>query len=188
MPKAAPSARNPEETRAALVAAARVEFEDAGYDATNSNKIAARAGYAPQTFYRHFADKLEIFRAVYEAWVGEEAVILDGVRGAQNAAAAVIRHHKKSLMFRRALRMLSLTDPAMRTARAESRHGQIERLRLRLPHLARAPNAELAAALLQIERLADACAEGEFADLGVSARQAEAQLAQLLAATLGKPR
>lgn len=188
MPKAAPSMRNPEETRAALIAAARLEFEESGFEATHSNKIAARAGYAPQTFYRHFADKPAIFRAVYREWVAEEAAVLDRVRGAESAAAAVIRHHKRSLIFRRALRALSLSDPEMRAARAGSRRAQIANLRTRLPHLARVPEAELAARLLQIERIADACAEGEFIDLGVSAREAEAQLSRLLSAAFGKPR
>ncbi len=180
--------RNPEETRDALIAAARREFEEAGFEATHSNKIAARAGYAPQTFYRHFADKRAIFLAVYQEWISEEAAVLDSVRGAEDAAAAIIRHHKKSLIFRRALRALSLTDAGMRDARAQSRRAQLASLRMRLPHLARVPEAELAARLLQIERVADACAEGEFADLGLSAREAEAQLARLLSAAFGKPR
>src|SRR6516164_2929685 len=70
--------RDPEATRAALIEAARLEFEEAGFDATQSNKIAARAGYAPQTFYRHFSSKLEIFLAVYDQWVADEQKALDG--------------------------------------------------------------------------------------------------------------
>jgi AcrR family transcriptional regulator len=50
--------------RSVLIAAARLEFEEFGFEGTNSNAIARRAGYAPQTFYRHFEDKREIFLAV----------------------------------------------------------------------------------------------------------------------------
>jgi hypothetical protein len=41
---------------------------------------------------------------------------------------------------------------------------------------------EIAAALLQMERLADALAEGEFADMGLSTKQAELALDALISA------
>ncbi len=177
-----------QDTRAALIQAARLEFEDAGYDGTHSNKIATRAGYAPQTFYRHFSDKLEIFLAVYALWVDEEHAALDTVRRARAAAAAIVGHHRASLGMRRALRRLSVSDDQVRRARAKSRRDQIERLRVRLPHLRSVSNAEMAANLFMIERLSDACAEREFVDLGVSAEAGERQLEVLLRNVLGKPR
>ncbi len=178
--------RNPEETRARLIEAAWAEFEEAGYDDTNTNRIAQRAGYAPQTFYRHFEHKQAIFLAVYAQWVEDEARLLDGVRDADQAARLAIRHHKRSLKFRRALRLLSVSDPAVRKARAESRLAQIARLRTRLKHLAKTDQAELAAGLLQLERLADACAEGEFADLGLTAAEGERALARVMRDVLGR--
>ena len=48
-----------------LIAAAAAEFREAGFAGTDSNRIARRAGFAPQTFYRWFKDKTEIFIAVY---------------------------------------------------------------------------------------------------------------------------
>src|SRR5437773_1678266 len=63
-------------TAAKLVAAAAREFNRHGFFGTDSNKIARRAGYAPQTFYRWFADKTEIFLAVYRAWEEEERSVL----------------------------------------------------------------------------------------------------------------
>ena len=40
------------------------EFIESGYAGTDTNRIARRAGFAPQTFYRWFADKTAILRAV----------------------------------------------------------------------------------------------------------------------------
>jgi AcrR family transcriptional regulator len=65
--------RNPEETRARLVDAAEAEFNAHGFDGTDTNRIARRAGYAPQTFYRHFADKTAVFLAVYDRWWRNES-------------------------------------------------------------------------------------------------------------------
>lgn len=178
--------RRPARTRQALVDAARDEFEQIGYDETNSNKIARRAGFAPQTFYRHFADKVEIFLAVYLQWVAEEQALLDHVRDSARAAETAVAHHRKSLKFRRALRLLSLTHPGIRAARATSRRQQVAHLQSRLPYLEEIDLDELLARLLMVERLTDACAEGEFADLGISISKAKKQLAALIKASFGK--
>lgn len=168
--------RNPGATRAALIAAARLEFEESGFDSTQSNKIARRAGFAPQTFYRHFADKIEVLLAVYERWMIEEQEALNAARGPRQVARTLLAHHRSSLKFRRALRTLAVTDARVRAARADSRRAQIERLKRLLPQLAKVADARLARGLLVIERIADACSEGEFLDLQVSAEAAEAQL------------
>lgn len=178
-----PRRHRPEATRAALLEAARLEFEDPGYFATNTNRIAARAGFAPQTFYRHFRDKPAIFLAVYQRWTEAELDLLEGVQDAAGAAAVLIASHRVSLNFRRALRVLSLTDPDLRAARAESRKFQIRRLQARAPHLAGGSFADLAAELLTLERLADACAEGEFRDMGLPDDDAEAALAAAIRRT-----
>jgi AcrR family transcriptional regulator len=188
MRKPAPTTRNPEATRAALVDAARREFEEAGYDETNTNKIAARAGFAPQTFYRHFENKAAIFIAVYERWVDDEGATLDSARDAASAARAVIAHHRAALRFRRALRRLAVSDDLVRAARARSRIAQVARLKERLGHLRGRPDSELIADLLTVERVADACAEGEFADVGMTAREAEGELRRVLRAVFGARR
>src|SRR5215470_8598720 len=51
-----------------LVRAAAREFNEHGFLGTDTNRIARRAGFAPQTFYRWFGDKTEIFIKVYEQW------------------------------------------------------------------------------------------------------------------------
>jgi AcrR family transcriptional regulator len=81
-------------TRARLVAAAREEFVDHGFAGTDSNKIARRAGFAPQTFYRWFKDKTDIFLAVYGGWQREDGVTIgrligQGATGASLAEALI---------------------------------------------------------------------------------------------------
>ncbi len=65
----------------------------------------------------------------------------------------------------------------MRKARAESRLRQIEKT---IALAGGGTVAQLAPLLFQIERLADAIAEGEFADLGLDEAAGRAALAALL--------
>ena len=52
-------------TRAALVGAARELFAERGYAVVGTEEIVGRAG-SPGALYHHFADKRDLFRAVYE--------------------------------------------------------------------------------------------------------------------------
>ncbi|MGG6497807.1 UNVERIFIED_CONTAM: TetR/AcrR family transcriptional regulator, partial [Bacteroidetes bacterium 56_B9] len=54
-------ARDPQESRRALVEAAAQIFNTVGYFGTDTNRIAKAAGYTPGTFYTHFPDKRAIF-------------------------------------------------------------------------------------------------------------------------------
>lgn len=170
------------DTSSLLVEAATQEFEEYGFDGTDSNKIARRAGFSPQTFYRWFPDKTAIFVAVYQAWVREEYRHLDTLRE-QNAPDsklidAVIAHHRAHRIFRRSLRQLTVTDDRVRQARAESRLAQIEYIKHRC-RPARRSTADAALFIFQCERLYDALADGELADLGVSEDSVRAHLEQL---------
>lgn len=53
-------------TRAALIRAARQLFGERGYDDVPSAQIAAEAGVTRGALYHHFADKRELFEAVFE--------------------------------------------------------------------------------------------------------------------------
>jgi AcrR family transcriptional regulator len=153
-----------------LIAAAAKEFEEHGFLGTDSNRIARRAGFAPQTFYRWFNDKTEIFLAVYQNWVRQEFKSIDKLRseGAPDSklVEAVVAHHKAFRVFRRSLRLLTVQDDRVRAARAASRLEQIDRLKLRY-RPRRVGTAEAAVFLLEYERLCDAIADGEFSDLGI---------------------
>lgn len=165
-------------TRDLLVAAAAAAFNRSGFHGTDTNRIAREAGFAPQTFYRHFPDKLAIFLAVYEDWERQ------GAAGTNRAARepdpdaaiadAIIAHHCAWAGFRRSLRLLASENEAVRAVRNAGRMRQITALR-RTPAQA-ASDATLLAALLVIERLADAVADGEWADFGVTAEDARAQM------------
>jgi AcrR family transcriptional regulator len=55
-----------EETRTALIAAARELFGEQGYAATTLDDIAARTGLTKGAVYHHFGGKRELFQAVFE--------------------------------------------------------------------------------------------------------------------------
>lgn len=178
-------AAEPATTGDLLVKAAMQEFRSHGYNGTDTNKIARRAGFAPQTFYRWFTDKTQIFLAAYRLWLDDEQRTLDALISrrvpASRLADAVIAHHRDYCLFRRSLRQLAVEDAAVRAARADSRRAQIGRIRalagLPAPH-----DGAIAVSLLQIERLADAIAEGEFDDLGTGSEQARGAMASLIQA------
>lgn len=165
------------DTRQSLVDAAIAEFEAVGFEGTNTNRIARAAGYAPQTFYRHFEDKTAMFLTVYEQWYRDELAQLAGAQSRGAAARIIVERHRGTLRFRRSLRQLAYNDRRVAIARATSRNLQIGRLAEAAPNKTR---AELAATLLKIERLADAIAEGEFVDLEIDEATALLQLAELL--------
>jgi AcrR family transcriptional regulator len=166
-----------------LLEAAANEFNEHGYWGTDSNKIARRAGFAPQTFYRWFDDKVDIFVKTYERWVLNEFDVVSKLL-AKNAndvsvARAIVAQHRSSLVFRRSLRLLSLENAVVRAARAQSRLRQIVYLKALHPRNAR-EDSSLAAMLLQTERLADALAENEFGDMHLDSSAGEQALAQLI--------
>ncbi len=169
--------RQPDRTRQALVEAAARIFNSAGYHGTDSNRIAREAGYAPGTFYIHFADKLAIFLEVYENWVSAEWSAVEGILKSGGSAPAVrmrlsravMGHHRKWRTFRASLRALNATDERVHAARLVSRERQLETM----TRLFRARNtpvpsrARMLAQLLIAEALCDAVADGDAKTLGV---------------------
>jgi AcrR family transcriptional regulator len=188
--RAAPDTRprrgTAEETRRRLVAAAAVVFGRDGYAGTDSNRIAREAGYSPGTFYKHFADKKEVFVAAYEAWVAAEwseveAIVLDA--GSRRAAAArlvarVLELHRRWRVLRRSLRALVAEDADVRRAHVAARSRQLDTLaRLRGGRADREADALL---LYTLERAADAFADDELDQLGLDAAALERHLVALL--------
>lgn len=180
-PDSAPS-RPRGAAREALLEAARAEFDEHGFDGTDTNRIARRAGYAPQTFYRHFTDKTAVFVATYDRWLAEEWKDLDKAhgRGPEEAARVLLRHHARHRGFRRSLRLLTTSDERVRLARADSRRRQLELLGARDAGRPAPSRAVRVALLLCIERIADAAADGELDDLGIRGGEQVAMLAEVL--------
>jgi AcrR family transcriptional regulator len=174
--------RNGVPTDQRLREAAMAEFNDHGFTGTDTNRIARRAGFAPQTFYRWYADKTAIFIACYRAWEDEERAALQALIDAGAAPEAFVEagvaQHRRYLKFRRSLRQLSLENDEVRRARAESRLRQVRQLQAWSPGT-RSTEA-LAVVLLEMERLTDAVAEGEFGDMGLGDDHARATMAALV--------
>jgi AcrR family transcriptional regulator len=76
-----------EATRAALVDAARALFGERGYSAVGTEEIVARAGVTRGALYHQFADKRDLFRAVFIA-VEEEVISRLGAEVVAKAATA----------------------------------------------------------------------------------------------------
>src|SRR5690606_5994487 len=101
--------RKPEEaaeTRRAILASARELFTERGFAGTATTDVVARAGVTRGALYHHFADKTDLFRAVFvdleqeldrtvmatavaaaEAGAGARAVFLAGCRASMAFAA-----------------------------------------------------------------------------------------------------
>jgi AcrR family transcriptional regulator len=166
-----------------------MEFNARGFGGTDTNKIARRAGFAPQTFYRWFPDKTAIFLAAYRRWETQEMETIQSLRGTRSAArrivAAIVAHHRAHLGFRRSLRLLAYENDAVRKARAESRRRQLTQLRTWMG-TGGPGDGEAILVLLQMERLSDAIAEGEIDDLDIDNTTATGELLKLVI-RLGSP-
>ena len=169
---------SPSDTRARLVEAAADVFNRSGFNGTDSNRIAAEAGYSTGVFYKHFKDKREIFLAVYEGWVSSEwkavaAAVDQGGTPEEMARRLVmlaIEFHTRWIGFRASLHQLILTDAQVRRFYCKQRKRQLDvmaelRAGLGIPPQKREDDAIL---LFTTERTYDAVARGELRDLGVN--------------------
>ena len=172
-------------TRERLIAAAADVFNRDGYHGTDSNRLARAAGYAPATFYKHFADKRAIFLAVYDRWVTSEWATVDTILRSDASPAVraerlvdmVVALHRRWRGLRASLRALVATDTTVRAAyRAQRRRqlGLMARLRGTQENAARAEDD--AVLLYTLERVADALADGELQDLGLAVGPTAARL------------
>ena len=164
----------------ALIEAARLEFEEHGYIGTNTNAIAKRAGYAPQTFYRHFLNKRTIFLTIYDLWAQEEERALADAKSPEDIAGALIAHHKRHRVFRRSLRMLTVEDDKVGCARARVRLAQIAAMQTRSAAFSSFDLVDQVATLLTIERICDAAADGELERLGVDETETNALIVRMI--------
>jgi AcrR family transcriptional regulator len=196
--RARPLRGAPDQTRARLVAAAAQIFNQGGYHGTDSNRIASAAGYAAGTFYKHFADKREVFLAAYAAWVAAEwdavgATLARGGSARELATRLVdqtLKLHRRWKGFRASMLALAATDPAARRVYRDQRRQQLERMRALRESAGLAPHdrADDALLLFTLERVCDAVAQGETRALGVPEQALRGRLVELVAEHLGPRR
>ena len=116
---------------------------------------------------------------VFMAWRMELAPNRLDTQASLQIAEAYAEGHRSFLIFRRHLRQLAYEYPEVRQARADSRKRHVARIRQWQPRL-RASEEEIASILLQLERLCDAIAESEFADMDLSDQGALHMAAHLI--------
>lgn len=180
----------PVSTRERLVHAARDLFNSDGYLATDTNKIARAAGFAPATFYKHFRDKRDVFIEVYRAWVIAEWSMLRSPEPKEGDAETLTRqrlrlirdHHCRWAGFRRSLRALVSTEPEVQAVRLEQRRLQLTfledfRAAQGLPKMKR---QQLLFILYTVERVCDAIADQEIDSLDVAEEDLFEELVQWL--------
>ena len=182
--------RNPELTRAALLDAAERAFAGVGYFATDTNRIARAAGFAPGTFYRYFADKTAIFLAVYERLVARAWDEIAARSARTRSPAGRIRvgldvmlsQHLDHRALRAALRTLTLEGALAADARRALRAQHMARLSRALGLKPNRNAAALLAAVLLFEGFADALADGELAADAPEARAVRSDIESRLIA------
>jgi AcrR family transcriptional regulator len=170
-----PRRGSPAQTRERLIAAAAKLFNRVGYHGTDSNRIAREAGYSPGVFYKHFADKREIFLAAYQTWVVSEWKSVEDELSsgrtpeatARRLVALTVDFHTRWRGLRVSLMELVFTDAKVRRFYREQRKRQLDlmatiRSRIGAPRQRR---EEDAIHLFTMERTGDAIAQGELRDL-----------------------
>jgi AcrR family transcriptional regulator len=166
------SKRDPAVTRKQLKIAAKHEFNSVGYFATDTNKIARLAGYAPGSLYRHFDDKIDLFIEIYRDWHLEQMQEIQKTlttRGsieelAKKLTKIIIAFYGNWRVLRAAARVLVLSEPRVADFKVNRRIELVQSvhtLRAQLA-LSELPEEEIILFLILIERLGDAVAEGEF--------------------------
>jgi AcrR family transcriptional regulator len=176
------------------VAAAARLFNRAGFHATDSNEIAREAGYATGVFYKHFADKREIFLAAYETWVAsewkavEDQLSLGGTpeATARRLVALTVEFHTRWRGLRASLMELVFADARVRRFYREQRKRQLD-LMARIRSEIGAPRhrrEDDAIHLFTMERTGDAIAQGELRELGLDREVVIESLVKRVAALL----
>ena len=191
-----PRAARTEDTRARLVDAAARAFNRGGYHGTDTNRIARAAGYAPATFYKHFADKRAIFLAAYERWVATEWDAIGealAAGGSTDAIAArvvdlVLEHHRRWRGLRASLLARVVVDAEVRRFYRAQRRRQLGLLAglgsgERATPRSRAEDAIL---IFTLERTCDAIANGERRDLGLDVEPVLEAIRARVRARLGR--
>lgn len=170
------------DTEATLLATARTEFLRYGFDGTDVARIARRSSVSPNTFYRCFNSKVDVFIAVYLAWAAEEQRAFERLIAKRGTAAeivdAVIARNRQHVWFRRSVRRLAHENTFVRRAVALVRRDLLAALTTWAGSAA--DPAAVAADLVQFEQLAVTLAECELDDMAMDEGVLRNRLAAML--------
>src|SRR5688572_25768840 len=102
--------RDPERTRAALLAAALVEFSAHGRAGARTSAIAARAGVNKQLISHHFGGKDGLYDALVARWEADEASYGGAATPLADLVAAYVEQGARHRDLHRLLLRASLED------------------------------------------------------------------------------
>jgi AcrR family transcriptional regulator len=189
-----PHRGSPAQTRKRLVNAAAKLFNRVGYHGTDSNRIAREAGYSTGVFYKHFADKREIFLVAYETWVVSEWKGVEGELAlggkpeatARRLVALTVDFHTRWRGLRASLLELVFTDAKVKRFYRDQRRRQLDRMARIRSEIGAPPHRreDDAIHLFTMERTGDAIAQGELQDLGLDREVVIEALVKKVAALL----
>jgi AcrR family transcriptional regulator len=77
-------------TRSEIVAAARLQFAEQGYDAVSIRAVARVAGVDPALVHHYFADKADLFAASIDVPIRPDRLVAEILRGPRDAIGATI--------------------------------------------------------------------------------------------------
>lgn len=137
--KGLPQTERGRRTRASLLAAARVVFEQDGFLEARIADIAAGAGVAHGTFYNYFESKIAVFIALVNAIQGDLIGIRDQNDGRlpgrgspaeqiRDSNQVYLRSYRRNARFIAVLEQVVTIDDSVRVARREVRRAFVQRV------------------------------------------------------------
>ena len=123
--------RRAEEAREAIVTAALAQVAEGGYASASVQVVAARAGVATGSVYRHFGSKAELFAEVFRRAAGRELAVVErtvtetGGSTLERIAAAAEAFARRALAGKRLAwsQLAEPVDPAVEAERLVLRRG-----------------------------------------------------------------
>jgi AcrR family transcriptional regulator len=137
------------QTRTEVLAAAARVFARRGYEGASVGEIAEEAGYSHGAVYSNFADKEDLFLALYEQWVAERVAELN----AERVEASTAGESARALVAAWLRRLAADPDAFLLRLEFTARAARDPELRAKL-------GARVGAVPLAIERLNERAGDG----------------------------
>ena len=132
--------RSGEQTRAALIEAARLEFLEAGYVGASLRRIARKAGVHQYSVRYHFGGKIDLYRALARTYIQEflSSLQIDMDGDMESRALTLVKHYLTFIREHRTMpaltqRMMVERDPEAIEVMAEAVGPLLQMVRLIAP-------------------------------------------------------